>query len=168
MMRWYVVHSRPQAEATALCHLTNQGFHCFLPRILQLRSHARQTRLVPVPLFPRYLFVRLDPNEMRWRAINGTRGVVSLLANGPHPLPVPHGLVEALIAKCDSRTAISLTAMDILTKGLRVRIKSGAFNGQVGEITETLVEGRDRVRVLLTLLGATTELQLPSYTIEAA
>jgi hypothetical protein len=50
----------------------------------------------------------------------------------------------------------------------RVRIKSGAFNGQIGEVTETFVEGRDRVRVLLMLLGAKSELQLPSYTIEAA
>jgi transcription antitermination factor NusG len=58
--------------------------------------------------------------------------------------------------------------MGILTKGLRVRIKSGAFNGQIGEITETFVEGRDRIRVLLTLLGAKFEFQLPSYTIEAA
>jgi transcriptional antiterminator RfaH len=153
---------------TALWHLTNQGFHCFLPHVLQLRSHARKTRLVLVPLFPRYLFVRLDLNVTRWRAINGTRGVVSLLANGPHPLPVPHGLVEMLFAKCDSRNAISLTAMGALAKGLRVRIKSGAFSGQMGEVTGTFAEGRDRVRVLLTLLGVETELQLPSYAIEAA
>jgi transcriptional antiterminator RfaH len=89
MMRWYVVHTRAQAEASALWHLTNQGFLCFLPRVPQFRSHARQTRLMRVPLFPRYLFVRLDLSETRWRAINGTRGVVSPLANGPHPLPVP-------------------------------------------------------------------------------
>jgi transcription antitermination factor NusG len=70
MMRWYVVHSHAQAEASALWHLTNQGFLCFLPRVPQFRSHARQTRLMRVPLFPRYLFVRLDLSETRWRAIN--------------------------------------------------------------------------------------------------
>jgi transcriptional antiterminator RfaH len=140
MMRWYVVHTRAQAEASALWHLANQGFNCFLPRILELRRHARQTRLVLVPLFPRYLFVRLDLNETRWRAINGTRGVVSLLANGPHPLPVPQGLVEMLLAKCDLRNTISLTAMGALTKGMKVRIMSGAFSGQLGEVTGTFAE----------------------------
>jgi len=79
-----------------------------------------------------------------------------------------HGVVETLSAKYGSRLAISLAAMRILTKGLRVRIKSGTFNGQMSEITETFLEGRDRVRVLLTLLGSKTELLLPSYAIEAA
>ena len=168
MMRWYVVHTQAHAEAKALWHLTNQGFHCGLPRVLELTSHARQTRPVLVPLFPRYLFVRLDLDETRWHAINGTRGVVGLLANGPHPLPVPHGLVEMLLAKCDSRQVISLAAIGVFTKGLRVRIKSGAFSGQMGEVMETFAEGRDRVRVLLTLLGTETELQLPCYAFEAA
>jgi hypothetical protein len=35
----------------------------------------------------------------------------------------------------------------------------------MGEVTKIFAEGRDRV---LTLLGAETELQLPSYAIEAA
>jgi transcription antitermination factor NusG len=71
-----------------------------------------------------------------------------------------------LLAKCDSRN--TLTAMSALTKGMKVRIMSGAFSGQLGEVTGTLAEGYDRVGVLLTLFGAGTELQLPSYEIEVA
>jgi len=161
MMRWIVVHSRTQAEVTALRHLTNQGFHCFLPRrVLQLRSYARKTWLVLILLFPRYLFIRLDLNATCWRAIN-------VLVNGGHPLP-PHGVVETLLAKCDSRNAISITAMGALTKRLRVRIKSGTFSGQMREVTGIFAEGRDRMRGLLTLSGVETELRLPSYAIEPA
>src|SRR5712691_10977731 len=151
MTRWYVVHTQPQAEARALWHLENQGFHCFLPRIVELRSHARQVKPVLVPLFPRYLFVRFNLDMAHWRAINGTRGVVNLLANGPCPLPIPHGVVEALLTKCDRRGAAPLAAMDVFAKGLKIRIKSGVFAGQTGEIAELLPQGGDRVRVLLTL-----------------
>jgi transcription antitermination factor NusG len=162
MMRWIVVHSQTQAEVTALRHLTNQGFHCFLPRrVLQLRSYARKTWLVLILLFSHYLFIRLDLNATRWRAID-------LLANGRHPLPVPHGVVDTLLTKCDSRNAISITAMGALTKRLRVRIKSGTFSGQMREVTRIFAEGRDRMRVLLTLSGVETELRLPSYAIEPA
>ncbi len=168
MTRWYVVHTQPQAEARALWHLENQGLQSFLPRVTELRRHARQERPMLVPLFPRYLFVRFDLDMTHWRAINGTRGVVSLLANGSCPLPVPHGVVEALLTKCDPRGTTPLAAMGIFTKGLRVRIKLGAFTGQTGEITEILAQGSDRVNVLLTLLGARTDLRLPSYAIEAA
>jgi transcriptional antiterminator RfaH len=168
MTRWYVVHTQPQAEARALWHLENQSFDCFLPRVVELKRHARQAKPVLVPLFPRYLFVRFDLDMARWRAINGTRGVVSLLANGPHPLPVPQGVVETLLSKCDGRGAAPLAAIGVFTRGLKVRIKSGAFAGQTGEITEVLPQGRDRVHVLLSLLGAETGLQVPSYAIEAA
>jgi transcriptional antiterminator RfaH len=167
MTHWYVVHTQPQAEARALWHLENQGFHCFLPRVVGFRRHARQVKTVLAPLFPRYLFARFDLDITRWRAINGTRGVVSLLANGPHPLPVPHGAVEELLTKCDRRGAVPLAAMGVFTTGLKVRIKSGVFTGQTGKITEILPQGNDRVHVLLTLLGAETDLRLPSYAIEA-
>jgi transcriptional antiterminator RfaH len=168
MTRWYVVHTQPRAEARALWHLETQGFNCFLPRVVELRRHARQVNPVLAPLFPRYLFVRFDLDMTRWRAINGTRGVISLLANGPSPLPVPHGVIEALLARCDRRGAAPLAALGVFTKGLKVRIKSGAFKGQTGEIAEILPRGSDRVHVLLTLLGAQSELRLPAYAIEAA
>ena len=56
----------------------------------------------------------------------------------------------------------------VFTKGRKITVKSGAFVGQTGVITGIFVEGRDRVHILLTLLGVDTELQMPSYAIEAA
>jgi len=167
MMRWYVVHTQPRAEAKALWHLDNQGFHGFLPRVVELRRHARKAQEVLAPLFPRYLFVRFDFDAVRWRAINGTRGVVGLLANGPRPLAVPQGVVESLLAMCDGRGAASLSAMGVFTRGLKVRIKSGVFGGHTGEVADIFAGGADRVRVLLSLLGTQTELDLPAYAVEA-
>ena len=171
MSRWYVVHTQPRAEGKALWHLKNQNFPCFLPHVFDIRQHARKAKPVLVPLFPRYLFVRFNLTLTRWRAINGTRGVVMLLANGPHPIPLPHGIIEALIAKCDYRSITSLAALDLFTNGCNVRIKTGPFKGQLAKVTEHLTtteHGRDRVSVLLTLLGAQTELRLGSHEIEAA
>jgi transcriptional antiterminator RfaH len=168
MTRWFVVHTQPQAEAKAARHLSNQGFHCFLPRIVKHTRHARQTRSVLAPLFPRYLFVRIDLEETRWRSINGTRGVVGLLTSGPQPLPVPAGIVEALLDKSDGDGAIPMTTLGLFFKGLKVKIKSGVFAGLTGEIEDCVGQGYDRVRVLLTILGAETGLQVPASAVEAA
>lgn len=165
-MRWYVVHTQSQAEDRALWHLQNQGFRCFLPRIRKLRRHARKVEPGLFPLFPRYLFVNFARETTRWRTINGTRGVVSLLANGPTPLPVPRGMVENLMAQCDESGITALSAFGTFTKGLKVRITSGIFTGQAGEIV--LTRGHDRVQVLLHLLGVQTPVELPSYAVEAA
>jgi transcriptional antiterminator RfaH len=169
MTRWYVVQTQPLAEAKAVWHLQNQGFRCFLPRIDAVRRHARRVMQVLAPLFPRYLFVQIDLDVERWRAINGTRGVAHLLTDGAAcPLAVPSGVVEALLQKCDARGVVSLTAMGVFSKGAQVKIRSGAFAGQTAEVNGVFAGARDRVQVLLTLLGAEAELQLPCYAIEAA
>ena len=168
MMRWYVVHTQPQAETRALWHLRRQGFECFMPRIRKLVRHARKVEARLAPLFPRYLFVHLRLDAVRWRSINGTRGVVTLLANGDTPLPVADGTVETLYRQCDAQDAVPLSTLGLFTKGLKVRIVGGAFAGQVCEVAEAPSQDCERVRLLLNFLGVQTSLHLPSYVIEAA
>ena len=168
MTRWYVVRTQSQAEAKAVWHLANQGFECFLRRVVALRRHARRVEPVLAPLFPRYLFANLDLDTAAWRAINGTRGVVGLLTDGARPLAVPAGVVESLIVKSDSRGVVPPAVLGAFTKGTSVRIKAGTYAGQMGMVAAIPQAGSDRVLILLRLLGAGAELQVPSYAIEAA
>lgn len=168
MTRWYVVYTQTRGEERALWHLKNQGFECFLPRCLKTRRHARRTDTVLEPLFPRYLFASFDADVSRWRAINGSRGVVSLMTDGTQPLAVPSGLVERLQAEADDRGVTPLTSLGMFWKGRKVRIKTGPFAGQVGEVTEVFGRGLDRVKILLALLGAETSLDVPSHALETA
>jgi transcriptional antiterminator RfaH len=168
MMHWYVVHTQPNAEAKAVRHLKTQDFDCFLPRVVETKRSGRQSRTAFAPLFPRYLFVRFDLDQKRWRAINGTRGVISVLTNGCLPAAVPVGIVEALLEKCDRQGVTSLASLGLITKGKKVRITSGAFTNQIGDVSDIFAEKDNRILVLLTLLGVNTAVQLPSYAVEAA
>jgi transcription elongation factor/antiterminator RfaH len=165
-MRWYVVHTQSRAEGQALWHLRNQEFRCFLPEICTLRRHARRTELTHAPLFPRYLFVEFDLEESRWRAINGTRGVIGVLTQGTHPTPVRRGVVEDLIDRRDDSGTIPLTALSLFTEGTQVRITSGPFTGQLAKVQ--CLSARDRVVVLLNFMGVQTRLRIPPYAVEAA
>lgn len=166
MKRWYVVYTHARAEDRVQWHLKNQGYHCFVPRCRKIRRHARATDTVLEPLFPRYLFTHFDAEASRWLAINGSRGVVNLLTDGRRPLPIPGDLIEKLMAETDEEGVTPLTSLGIFWKGRKVRIKSGPFAGQGGEVAEEHAEGRDRVHVLLSLLGVQTSMQLPSYALE--
>lgn len=168
MKRWYVVHTQPQAELRALWHLENQGFECFLPRVRSLRRHARKIEHVLMPLFPRYLFARLDLDGARWTAINGTRGVVRLVANGTRPTAVSEGIVEDLQMRCDAHGIISLSSFGVFARGQMVTVRGGIFAGMSGQIADTLEIGRDRIQVLLNLLGVQVRVPLPAYAVEAA
>jgi transcriptional antiterminator RfaH len=168
MDRWYVVYTQPRSEERALWHLTTQGFRCFLPKFTRLRSHARRKSMILEPLFPRYLFARFDCDMTRWRSINGSRGVVQLLTQGPDPIPVPHGVIEKLVAETDDGGATSLSALGVFWKGRKVRINDGAFAGQVAEIEDLSTNGSLRVKLLLSLLGRTTSVELSACVLEPA
>jgi len=77
-------------------HLTAQGYEVFAPVIQRRMCRRRELRITASPLFPGYIFVALNLHRDRWRSINGTAGVSSLVMAGDVPLPLPHGLVEAL------------------------------------------------------------------------
>jgi transcriptional antiterminator RfaH len=147
--RWFLVHTLPHGERKAELHLGAQGFRAYLPQIQKTIRHARQLRTVRAPLFPRYMFLILDLGRDRWLSVRSTVGVSSLFTCEDRPVPVPNGIVEALIGRTDEA---NLTRFDAgLTTGQRVRILSGPFADFVGTIER--LDAAGRVRVLIYLMG---------------
>lgn len=147
--RWYVVHTQPHAEDRAVDNLERQGFVTFCPRLAKTVRHARKLTRTRAALFPNYLFVNLDLARDRWRSVNGSRGVVRLLAQGDAPVPVPDGIVEQLQARIDAEGCIDWLPDYVC--GQAVRICDGPFADLVGHIEH--LDGAGRVRVLLDLMG---------------
>ena len=166
MDRWYVVYTQPRAEEKAMWHLANQGFRCFLPRFRRVKSHARRKEVCLEPLFPRYLFTRLDCATDAWRRVNGSQGVVHLLTQGSEPVPVATSLVEQLVSASDSSHATSLAAIGLLYKGRSVRIQDGPLAGQVGMIEQIGTSAAARVRLLMNFLGRSSHFDVPADALE--
>jgi len=147
--RWYVVHTLPMSELRAQTQLDNQRFRTFLPKRRKTVRHARISRTVEAPFFPRYLFIVLDVEEQPWRRVNGTIGVARLVMQGERPQPVPRGIVEALVSSVDCDGVLQLR--DRLRVGQPVRLMAGAFAEQLAILDE--LDDSGRVRVLLDILG---------------
>jgi transcriptional antiterminator RfaH len=164
--RWYVAHTQPHAEAKASQHLRRQGFDIYLPRHLKQRRHARRVEKVAAPLFPSYVFVAIDMATQRWLSIDSTIGVTKLVRNGDRPAPVPRLVIDALIHREDANGFIQLDHRPRFSPGDKIRIIGGAFCDCYG-----LYEGmsaRERVAILLDLLGRKVRVVLDSEIIEAA
>ena len=155
--RWFVARTLPQRELYAARQLANQGFRTFVPRYLKNRRHARKVETVSAPLFPRYIFVVVDRTRDRWRSINGTLGVDRLLMYGGEPQPVPHGVVENLVAAADLEGNIRFDFH--LKEGQTVKVMAGPFADLVGQLER--LDDNGRVRVLLEILGGTVRVALP-------
>jgi transcriptional antiterminator RfaH len=146
---WYVVMSQPQRERLAAGQLRNQLLDTYLPmRRKTVRNHQRLVTVL-APLFPGYLFVKIPPELSVWRAVNGTRGVRSLLMSGGHPASAPQGFVEALIRTSDENGAVSFRAD--LRLGDSVSVLTGPFADRIGKLVE--LDDRGRVAVLMEVLS---------------
>ena len=157
MEGWYVVHTLPNGEELAHVNLVRQGFAAYLPRYRKQVRHARKTETVLRPLFPGYVFVCLDLGQQRWRAINGTFGVIGMVQFGNAPHAIAASMVQAIRAREDSSGAVCVAPQG-LQKGDRVRVREGAF----AEYTALLEEVSDdkRVILLLDLMGRSVRISV--------
>lgn len=164
--RWYLVQTRARAEDRASSHLSNQGFESYLPRYMAERRHARRREKVARPLFPGYLFVRLDLLQDRWRAVLSTVGVRRLVSAGERPLPVPPPVIAELRAREDARGFVELGRGRVFSRGEPVRITEGPFLDWTGLFD--CATDRERVVVLLDLLGRAVRVDVPVRALVAA
>ena len=162
--RWFAARVHPNRENSAQFNLDRLGFRSFAPRVTRTVRHAHKLRNVLAPLFPGYIFLILDLSRDRWRAVNSTFGVASLIMGGEQPMPVPCGVVEALVITENS----GLVRLDNdLEIGQKLRISSGPFADALCRLVH--LDGRGRVRVLLELMGTEVSAQLDrSYVAPAA
>ena len=166
MKQWYVVQTHAMAEEKAAFNLKRQGYGAYLPRYLKKRSHARRIDWVARPLFPCYLFVKMDVEATQWQAIRSTIGVSHFICLGEQPAPVPEGIVEAIIVREDENGLVGLSLGVLFEKGQEVEIT----NGPMAEISAIFdcVDDKDRVFVLIDLLGRQVRVRVPLEAVQAS
>ena len=80
MQKWYVIYTKSRKEKVALQNLNAQGYDAHLPLIKLEKIIRHKKAVIEEPLFPRYLFIRLDDAGLtrlvthsldNWRLANG-------------------------------------------------------------------------------------------------
>ncbi len=155
MQHWYAVFTKPRQELAALDHLQRQGFESYLPMTTRRCIRRAAVTLVDEPVFPRYLFVRVDLQTQNTASVRSTRGVVGFVRFGSYTPPVPQALIDHLRAGEQDRRS----ARPRLRKGERVQVAAGPLAGMEG-IME-MEKGEDRVMLLLDLLGRQNRVVVP-------
>lgn len=158
MTYWCVVSTQPNAEEKAMFHLMRQGFNVLLPKHLKRRSHARKVEWVPRPLFPGYLFVKIDPSISPWRAIRSTVGALDVIRFGEAPAPLPDEVIEEICARQDENGLVKTHDGTNFKPGDAVRVLQGAL-GEFEALFES-ADDRNRVTVLLNMLGRQVRAQV--------
>jgi len=151
MKAWYAVHTKPRREGEADEQLQRQGFETYLPLIQVRRLRRGKRQAVIEPLFPRYLFVHVDPDEKSIAPIRSTRGVSGMVKFGHALVPIPGDLVDYLMSCEDPELGCHRPGRVDFQPGDRVQILEGPLTGLDG-IFET-EKGEDRAMILVSILG---------------
>ena len=140
---WYAVYTVPQHEKSALKQLEIRDIESFLPTYEAVRVWKNRQRMkLILPLFPTYLFVRINFSE-RAKVLQSP-GVLQIVGNSRGHVPLPDSEVEFLRSDfCRQR----IEPYHDLVVGGKVRIKSGVMQGLQG----TLVRKSNGVRFVLTI-----------------
>ena len=157
-LQWYLAQAKPRREAVAGRHLAEQGFATYCPMIRVPRRRRGRWVDVIEPLFPRYVFVGIVPEAQAIAPVRSTPGVSTIVRFGVEYAEVP----AALIAELRAREHEGLHMLRLSREfgpGDPIRVRGGIFTGLTGVFVKT--HGRDRVIVLLELLGQTSRMTLP-------
>src|SRR6266699_897892 len=112
---WYAIYTRHQHEKTVARILTSKGFETLLPLYSAVRRWKDRTKLLSLPLFPSYVF--LKGGLERPLDILTTPGIHALVSTAGQPAPIPHADIEAI-----RRAVESGASVEILGKAASVEI----------------------------------------------
>jgi transcriptional antiterminator RfaH len=160
-LRWYAIQIKVNREKDVEKRLRDLNLEVFLPWMRARRRIGSRFHWVLAPLFPGYVFCRLDM-VLSGKAARYSPGVKDFLTFGSRIAEVGENILEALRERCPG----GIAEIDPVNAkpGDRVKINEGPFSG-LEAIFEQKLRGSERVAVLLDILGRQTRIVLPRETI---
>jgi transcription antitermination factor NusG len=128
---WWALYTRHQHEKVIAEMLSAKGFEVFLPLYESTRRWKDRRKILSLPLFPCYVFVRggLD----RRLQVLTTPGVHMILYRGDQVAFIPESEIEAIQRAVDG--SFRVEPHPFLKCGARVRVIRGALEGVEGILT---------------------------------
>ena len=179
--RWYVVRVQSGRENTVLAALERRIRVAdkvqVIPRVLvpvesvtEVKAGRKKTR--KKKLYPGYVLVEVAQDEKgkvppeAWALVRDTNGVGDFVGPYNNPDPLPPDEVERLLAIVERSADRAPQVQIAFKKGDSVKIREGpleSFDGVVDEV----IPAKGAVRVIVTIFGRATPVDLEYWQVEA-
>jgi transcription antitermination factor NusG len=148
---WFALLTRSNFEQVVCDQIVQKKMEVFLPKTKKISRRKDRKRIIDVPLFPGYLFVKSSFDPACQLLILKTQGAVRFLGNHQGPVPVPDTQIHSLKILTAADTDLITGSCANLIQGDPVMVMAGPFAGARGEFIQ--YKGKGRVIVKLTVLG---------------
>ena len=127
---------------------------------IEVKNGRRQT--VTKKILPGYVLVQMKMTDQSWGVVRNTPGVTGFAGSGGKPTPLAEDEINTILKQMETETPRVKVGF---RKGQSVRVIDGPFIDFVGVVDEINM-GKGKVRVLLSLFGQETPVELDLLQVE--
>lgn len=128
--QWYAVQTRGRHEKKVANKLQEKGIETYLPALREVHRWSDRNKVVEVPLFPCYTFVRVAADNAERLRILQTNGVVRIVGTPTELCPIEERQIEDIRTLLGTKVPVMM--YPFLKIGQRIRVRSGCLAGLEG------------------------------------
>ena len=163
--RWYAIHTysgyeenvaRNMKQRIESMDMEDKIFDVLIPTETKIKIKNGKRRTVREKIFPGYVLVHLLVTDDSWYVVRNTPNVTGFIGTGTTPAPLSKEEIDTL----RKRMGVEEPKFNInVSVGEAVRIIDGPFKEYEGKVAD-IDEGRGKVRVLVSMFGRETPVEL--------
>ncbi|HOY56175.1 MAG TPA: transcription termination/antitermination protein NusG [bacterium] len=163
--RWYAIHTYSGYEESVAHNLKqridsldmqDKIYQVLVPKEKKIKIKNGKRSTIEEKIYPGYVLVEMSVTDASWYVVRNTPNVTGFIGTGTTPTPMSDKEVEEL----QKRMGVEEPKYKIdISVGSAVRMVDGPFKEMEGKISE-IDEGRGRVKVLVSMFGRETPVDL--------
>ncbi|MFC2072062.1 transcription termination/antitermination protein NusG [Chloroflexota bacterium] len=168
---WFVIHTysgheeRVKKNLEQRMKLMDAGddvSQVVIPTEDEVEVRSGQRRTVAKKILPGYVLIQMKMSDQSWNIVRNTPGVTGFVGSGSKPIPLHEGEVDQILKRMTAETPTFKVGFK---QGQSVRVTDGPFTDFVG-IVDEIIAGKGKVKVLLSLFGRDTPVELDFLQVE--
>jgi transcription antitermination factor NusG len=161
LLDWFAVQTRYRFEKRVALALKHKSCEVYLPLLSETHAWSDREKMVKIPLFPGYAFVRIDRSQTSRQRVLQTAGIVGFVSFGGMVVPVPCKQIEDLQLLLQQKGLFSLHSF--VHTGQRVRIKGGCLHGLVGVLVQ---HEKEKLVISIESIQRSLAIEIQGYELE--
>jgi transcriptional antiterminator NusG len=170
---WYIVHTysgfekkvaetlRSRVEAAGL---QDQFGEIMIPTEDVIEMRGGKKVISPKLFYPGYVLVEMEMNNETWHMVRATPRVTGFVGSGPMPPPLLPEEVDRILHRVETAAEHPKPKLKF-DRGESVKITDGPFKDFTGVVDE-VNDDRSTLRVMVTIFGRSTPVELDFYQVE--
>jgi len=161
--RWFVMRTESRAEYLAVDALDRDGFQTYFPQIKAIHPRVGHSS---TPLFPGYLFLRLDPEGNGWPIFRPSHKILGYVRTGDEIPSLPDSVVNDLIRRVLSINDKGESPIPF-QEGDLVEVITPSYK-TIAEVLESGKSRKGNIKVLLEFMGRLIRADVPWQQVQPA